>query len=376
MNPQPERAARIANWDLDDVDWFEFRRLAQHHGVWALVARNLLEQATHLPAELRQSLHSAYAENLRRNLWFAAELARILAHLANREIQMTPYKGPLLAQTAYGDLGLRSFHDLDLLISPADFVGAKAALAEIGYFPSQELSAPVERLFLRIGYERSFDGPAGKNLLELQWNLLPHFYAVDFRAAHFEWEDLFARAGRVRLGMAEVPCLSPEDSFLVLCLHAAKHLWTRLLWISDIAESLHVAGLDFTDIIARARAAGITRILGIGCWLAERVLGAAIPAAAREVIERDSDVKKLGEYYAARVAQAASYDFDSSKYFRQVWKLREQPRDRWRYLWRLVLTPGPGEIAAIALPEILFPLYRMVRMGRLVGKRSKWLAGV
>ena len=83
--------------------------------------------------------------------------------------------------------GLRSFSDLDFLISPADFERAKQALAEIGYLPSANFAPAVERLWLRTGYERSFDGAAGKNLVELQWALLPRFYAVDFTRSICAW---------------------------------------------------------------------------------------------------------------------------------------------------------------------------------------------
>ncbi|MGB9234940.1 MAG: nucleotidyltransferase family protein [Terriglobales bacterium] len=365
-NPALAQEQRIANWDYAGFDWNGFLRLAEHHGVLALVAHNLISHAGELPAEVAQSLRSSYAANLQRNLWFAGELTRILEHLSKSEVRAIPYKGPVLAQSAYGDLGLRSFSDLDLLISRVDFERAKRALGEIGYHPSQALSPAVERLFLRTGYERSFDGLSGKNLLELQWNLLPHFYAVDSQAAAFGVEDLLARAGRIRLGAGDVPCLSAEDSLLVLCLHAAKHLWTRLIWIADIAESLRAPDIDFALVVRRARALGIARIVGVSCWLAERLLGAAIPAPAREVIEHDPEVPKLGEEYAARLARASTYNFDSTEYFRQVWRLRERPSDRCRYLWRLASTPGPGEIAAIELPESLFPLYRVVRIGRLL----------
>jgi len=366
--PAPESVACIANWNYAGFDWSGFLQLAENHGVLALVAGNLAQHAPDTTVDIAQSLRSAYAENLRRNLWFAGELARILEHFEKRSVRAIPYKGPVLAQSAYGNLGLRSFSDLDLLISQIDFEPAKRALGEIGYHPSQALSPAVERLFLRTGYERSFDGAAGKYLVELQWNLLPHLYAVDSQAADFRIEDLLVRAGHVSLGGAEVQCLSGEDSLLVLCLHAAKHLWTRLIWIADIAESLRTPELDCVLVVRRARAMGIARIVGVSCWLAERLLGAPIPAAARELAERDYEVTKLGEEYATRLARSATYNFESSEYFRQVRKLRERSSDRWRYFWRLAWTPGPGEIAAVALPEIFFPLYRVVRIGRLLGK--------
>jgi putative nucleotidyltransferase-like protein len=365
-HPAPEQVARIANWNYAGFDWSGFIQLAEHHGVLALVASNLAQHSPAVPAEIAQSLRSAYAENLRRNLWFAGESARILEHFETRNVRAIPYKGPGLAQSAYGDLGLRSFSDLDMLISPADFEPAKRALAEIGYHPSQELPPAVERLFLRTGYERSFDGAAGKNLVELQWNLLPYLYAVDSRAADSRVEDLLARSRQLRLGAAEVPCLSPEDSLLVLCLHAAKHLWTRLIWLADIAESLRAPELDCALVVRRARAMGIARILGVSCWLTQRLLGAAIPAAASELVQHDLEVANLGEECAVRLARAATYNFESSEYFRRVWRLRERASDRWRYLWRLAWTPGPGEVASVELPEVLFPLYRGVRIGRLL----------
>jgi len=373
----PERRERVANWNLSAVDWSEVIRLAEHHGVFPLAARNLIElgrvkDGRGLPLEIERSLRSAYEENLRRSLWFAAELARIMQHFERWQLRALPYKGPALAQSLYRDLGLRSFSDLDFLISPADFERAKRALAEIGYRPSATLNPAIEspaaeRLWLRTGYERSFDSAAGKNLVELQWALLPHFYAVDLRV-----ENLLARAGRTVVGGSEVPCLSPEDSLLVLCLHAAKHLWTRLIWLSDIAETLRTYSgthtIDYSLVFSRARALGIARILGVSFWLVKNVLRAEIPQPAEEIIAADSRVPALGVEFAARLARGASYDFESTEYFRLILKLRERRGDRLRYLWRLVWTPGAGEIAAVRLPEALFPLYRIVRIGRLMRK--------
>ncbi len=364
----PQRLERIGNWNLSTLDWSDVLRLAEHHGVLPLVARNLIGHGCDghgrgLPPETQRSLRSAYEANLRRSLWFTAELARIMQHFERRQLRALPYKGPVLAQSVYRDLGLRSFSDLDFLISPADFERAKQALAEIGYRPFADFTPAVERLWLRTGYERSFDGAAGKNLIELQWALLPHFYAVDLGV-----EDLLARAGRTVAGGREVPCLSPEDSVLVLCLHAAKHLWTRLIWLSDIAETLRTQTIDYSLVFSRAGALGITRILGVSFWLVKNVLRAGLPQSAEEMIAADPQVPALGSEFAERLARGAVYDFESTEYFRLILKLRERRGDSWRYLWRLVWTPGAGDVAALRLPEALFPLYRIVRIGRLIRK--------
>ena len=359
----PERIERIANGNLLALDWNEVLRLAEHHGVLPLATRNLIAHARGLPPEIERLLRSAYEANLRRSLWFTAELARIMRHFESRQLRAVPYKGPLLTESLYGDQGLRSFSDIDFLISPADFERAKQALAEIGYRPSADLNPAVERLWLRTGYERSFDGAAGKNLVELQWALLPYFYGVDLGV-----EDLLARAGRTVVGGCEVPCLSCEDSVLVLCLHAAKHLWTRLIWLTDIAETLRAEAIDYSRVFSQARRLGIARILGVSFWLVKNVLGAELPKPAEEMIADDPKVAALGSEFAERLASGEAYDFESTEYFRLILKLRERRSDRMRYLWRLVWTPGAGDVSTVRLPEALFPLYRIVRIGRLIRK--------
>ena len=363
----PERIERIANWNRSALDWSEVLRLAEHHGVLPLAARNLIEHARGLPPEIEHALGSAYEANLRRSLWFTAELARIMQHFERVQLRAIPYKGPVLAQSLYRDLGLRSFSDLDFLISSADFGRAQQALAEIGYRPSSVvttvLTPAVERFWLRTGYERSFDSAAGKNLVELQWAVLPYFYGVDLSV-----DDLLARAGRTVVGGREVPCLSPEDSLLVLCLHAAKHLWTRLIWLADIAETLRIQTIDYALVFSQARALGIARILDVSFWLVKNVLRAEIPKPAEEMIAADVQVPALGAEFAERLAHGVAYDFESTEYFRRILRLRERRGDRWRYLWRLAWTPGTGDIAAVRLPGALFPLYRIVRIGRLIGK--------
>ena len=358
-----ERIDRVKNWNEYKLNWDELLRLGEHHGVLPLVARNLIAHARGLPVEVEQSLRSAFDANVRRNLWFASELVRIADQFEKNHLRAIPYKGPVLAESAYGDVALRNFGDLDFLISPADFERAKQALVELGYRPSKEMSPAVERFWLRNGYERAFDSAAGKYLVELQWRPLPRFYAVDLRV-----EELLARSGRTALGGHDLASLSAEDSLLVLCLHAAKHLWMRLIWICDIAETLRTQVVDWGVVCARARTLGIVRMLGVSFWLVQRLFGVDIPGPAQEIADGDSRVRDLGEAFAARLARSATYDFESTEYFRWILKLRERRPDRGRYLWRLVWTPGEGDIAAMRLPEALFPLYRVVRAVRLIRK--------
>jgi len=295
-----EQIERIANWDFSAVDWQEFIRRAEHHGVIPLAARNLIEHAPRLSDGIEATLRSSYELNMKRGLWFAAELARIVRKFGLQGVPVLPFKGPVLAQSVYGDPGLRSFSDLDLMISPADFERAKHTLAEIGYRPAKELRPAVERFWLRNGYEESFDGAAGKNLVELQWAVLPHFYAVDLN-----FEVVLGRCEYEIVGGCQMRCLSPEDSLILLSLHAAKHLWGRLIWLVDIAETLRHKTIDYEAVFSLARDIGVGRILGVNFWLVKNVLLADLPEAAERMIAADPSVPALGQEFAERMARSA-----------------------------------------------------------------------
>jgi hypothetical protein len=121
-------------------------------------------------------------------------------------------------------------------------------------------------------------------------------------------------------------------------------------------------------LLSRARALGIVRVLGVSFWLVKKVLRGEIPKPAEQIIEDDYQAGLLGRHYYERIARGADYNFESTEYFRLILKLRERRADRLRYLWRLFWTPGTGDISAVSLPDELFSLYHIVRMGRLMRK--------
>jgi len=100
--------------------------------------------------------------------------------------------------------------------------------------------------------------------------------------------------------------------------------------------------------------------------LANRLLDVAIPAQAG--LAHDSSTQALVEVILRHITSDTPYDVESLPYFRLMMRLRERPVDRLRFLGRLVFTPGPSEWQAVRLPRPLFPLYRLVRLSRLVAK--------
>src|SRR5205807_6099281 len=108
------------------------------------------------------------------------ELARITRAFRDNEIEVLAHKGPALAQLLYRDPALRQFGDLDLLARSRNVVQAKAVLQQLGYELQLQLSPGQEKAYLHSGYEYVFGLNEERNLLELQWQIVPRFYAIEF----------------------------------------------------------------------------------------------------------------------------------------------------------------------------------------------------
>jgi len=230
----------------------------------------------------------------------------------------------------------------------------------LGYEASLKLSPREEWAYIAAGYELVFDLGEHRNLLEIQWRILPRFYAVDFDIEHF-----FKRAVTCDLCGRAVRTLCPEDLMLVLCVHAAKHAWTQLSWIREIGELSKSPQLDWVVILNEAERLGICRILATSLGLANNLLGAEIPWAVQEYAQCDHEVEVVVRRVLPLISEEESFDPESVFYFRLMRGARDRWQDRARFLWRLAVTPGPGEWSLIGLPEPLFPVYRAVRFFRL-----------
>ncbi|HKV76817.1 MAG TPA: nucleotidyltransferase family protein [Candidatus Sulfotelmatobacter sp.] len=360
--PPTQNAARIRKLLSSQVCWDSLLSLAEHHGVQPILAQSLLSFADQIPAHALITLKQSYQANLHKALLLSTEFVRIVDNLSQAGIDFIPYKGLALAEAIYGDIALRQAGDIDLLIHPTDLKRIQEAMGQIGYVPNLNFSEDEESAYIKSGYECAFDSAAGRNLLEVQWAIEPHFYAVDV-----DLEGLFRRAQTARVMGVDTKSLSPEDLFVVLGLHAAKHVWGRMIWICDLARISRLP-LNWKRIAEHALHLGVVRILRVTLLLAEKLLGSAYPALAAENLPEDSAAETLAEEIEAYISTGKTYDVESLAYFRLMLRLRERRIDRIRFVSRFVFTPGPGEWAVLPLPKLLFPLYRVLRITRLAGR--------
>src|SRR2546430_1834124 len=339
-----EKVERVQNALWGELEWERLARLADHHGVLPQVYSVMAQAEGASSAEL-SSLRQMYERSVHQALWLTRELLRIIECFDGHGIRALAYKGPALAEILCGNVASRNFADLDILVSPDDLPKVRACLAELGYEASLKLPPREERAYIAAGYELVFDLGEHRNLLEIQWRILPRFYALDFNIERF-----FDRSIAVDLCGRTVRTLCPEDLMLVLCAHAAKHAWTQLSWIREIGELSKSLQLDWEAIFNTAERFGICRILAVSLALAKNLLGAEIPEAVQDYAQRDDEVEVIVRRALPLLSQEENLDPESVSYFRLMMDVRERWQDRARFLWRLAVTPGPGEWSVIGLP--------------------------
>jgi hypothetical protein len=363
----PEIAERLRALLQQDLNWERLIRIAYRNEVAPLLYWNLKRQAPEaVPEAALDGLQRFFHHNARYNLLMTRELLRILNLLEAREVRAISFKGPLLASLIYGDLSLRQFSDLDILIHKHDVSRTKALLMSLGYRPRKSLAAVQEAPHMKSEPVEVFVRDDGIVSVDLHWGL--GRTSLPFQ---LDQDSFWERREAVSLGGTTVCSLPPEELLLVLCTHGARHLWNRMKWICDIAELLRVRrGMDWERVIKLASDLGIERMLFLGLLLATDLLGAAIPEEVLHRAQASQGARALADQVRASLFLEADQSSGVVNQFMFRTRAREHLRDKVavvRYLIRRTATPTTTDRALIRLPAPLSFLYYLIRPIRLIG---------
>jgi len=269
------------------AEWSRLLVLAEEHGVLAHLARRFRDVDENLvPAEIRQTLLERQRAQVFSTLRMTAELFRLLDLFAAKDIPALVVKGPVLAVQAYGDPAMRSYGDLDLLVRQRDIRRATESLQATGFQAAVPLSAIDAG---KIPGQYLFSQPDAKLIVELH-----NDFTLRYFPRRLPIEDFFARQIRVRLDGHDTPALAVEDELVLICIHGAKHLWERLIWIADVAALVsRQTGIDWERAWASARAVRAEHLLNTGLRLAADVLHAHLPEEVSALVRDDGVAAKL-----------------------------------------------------------------------------------
>ena len=359
-----EEADRLSALSEEGLDWDYLLEQARTHGVAPLLAWNMQSLGGNVvSASVFAQLRGELQDNAIRNLLLTRELVDLLDLLKDKSIPALPFKGPTLAQSAYGNLALRSFGDLDILVHPRDAKRARQLLAERGYRAPERWTARHKALSIDTLGQLPLQRGAGVRV-ELHTSLFPR--AFGFR---LEMNDLWHRRRTMDLLGRKICALAPEDLLLLLCAHGSKHQWNKLMWVCDVAELLRSEQeLSWESVFQRARQLRGERMLFLGLALTERLINSALPADCADRADARSAVRRLTsevEYGMLQSDDRPESVLSSCFFYLRV---REKIRDGLRYCASMAFTPTESDWLAVPRDLPVTGLYYVIRPLRLAAK--------
>jgi hypothetical protein len=343
-----------------ELDWQYLSQIALQQGVFPLFYQRLKAAAERqIPsAEIAHYNHWFHAntQNCYRLSWKLIQFADLLS---SKGIETIVLKGPVIALQAFGDIALRRYTDLDVLIHEEDFPRVYELLCQSGYSPIFELGSKQIKFQLRSDNHFSFNRQG--DVLEVHWKIGPQENIYPTTPEQM-WQGLYP----ILVLEREFSALSPENTVLFACLHGAKHGWRQLKWIVDLAYLCQsFTGIDWYALLEQAKGTGLFRQVCIGLLLSEGLVGATIPSKMGDLIHADQPAQQLASQVRSRLFDIANApgQFEDYGFYLQT---RERWRDRVYYLFNMTFVPKQTDWVNFTLPELLYPIYYLFRPLRLL----------
>ncbi|MBU4535945.1 MAG: nucleotidyltransferase family protein [Euryarchaeota archaeon] len=359
------QAQREIDFILDnDLDWEHILDMANRHRLMPLLYINLNAVSPFkVPVDVLKDLKTNFHHNARRNLMLTGELIKVMQLLEDNGIKAVSYKGPVLAYSAYGNVGYRQFGDVDILIDEKDALRVLRVMRQTDY----ELYHTVnidDSYYLRFVTEHQFINKKNGVFIEIKWR-----FAGDFFTFPVDSSFLTAEAAKNNCNGFMVNTFSPENELLILAIHAGKHDWSGISWIMDITEYILKHDINWAETIKKSEKLGVKRILLINLYIARDLWELELPVDIINQINSDKAVENISNKIKNRIFQSKDLNIFGKMYSNL------QKRDKIMYGIKDsingLIKPGYYDFTDIPLPKYFFRFYHLLRPFLLLKRYGK-----
>jgi hypothetical protein len=361
-----EEPSQLVQYLLKGPEWDLLLALANRHRVMPLLYRSISQNCQYaVPHEWLALLKRQYLMNAALNMKMAAELLRILQALKDAGIRAVPLKGPVLAQQVYGDIALRQFSDLDIFVAPNDVYRALDVVLCMGYKLDNEISASKRRALMETAHHYHLINSRSAIIIELHWAIAPGYYGLKMDA-----DQILDRVEPTILMDKQIAGVSNDDTIVLISKHGTKHVWSRLSWICDMAGLVFGKGPALLHLNQMMTAEGEERTFLLGLLLAKDLLGSEVPPDIALLIRGDRvliDLScKIVQLLISDLSRTENMETDQMHQSILYMNICRSPSQKIYYFLRMISDPSDVDMNAITLPNSLVPLYRLVKILRMI----------
>lgn len=350
-------------------DWQYLIDMAKEHAVIPLLWRHLSGLPVDIvPTQVIDQIGTLNETNTNYALYLTGVLTRLLEVFENHGIHAIPFKGPILAIQAYGDVGLRQFADLDVLVRQEQLGQAADLLADHGFHPEYDLSLEQESAACEFDCALNFRNERNV-LIDLHWKFVPKYLSLNFEP------DLLEPLQSIQVGNRKHRTLSSVDTIIVLAIHGFTHYWERIGWIADLTALFENNPPDWSALMRKAQQLDLRRVVAVAMLLCHQLLDATLPNEILKELHSDKVARRLADKFQRTML---SDDHKSSSIVGVMdlhVRMRERVSDKLWTLFRFAFTP---RITDLAISPRAYPVgsrYYLTRFVRLAGKGAAGLAG-
>lgn len=348
-------------------------RLANQHGILPLVYKTIKKlsqfDSSILKTKILIELKSHYISISQRNMLMSAELIRIMKLLEENNIKALSFKGPTLSQMAYGDITLRQYSDLDVLVDEMDLYQAAELIVAQNYEPmgSIEFLKNPAKLHVEKNYE--FYGRKNGIKVEIHWRLINSSFLKKFKDY-----DVFETYQETKINQTTIPTLDTKILLLYLCNHGASHMWERIEWIVDIDRLIKAeeTSWDWDEILNLASTLQSKTSLLLGLSLSKKLFNTSLPLNVQSQLN-NTQISKLVIFILDTLnSDLISKDHTSHEKNLTVFQFHLALQDSLSTKASLIIQTLFGysdrDVMMVNLPKSLFFLYYPLRIVRIIDK--------
>lgn len=349
---------RVDQLLIGPLDWPYIVSTSELNGIIPIVSRWMsLTSPGQVPPAVKRKITLAAEANALRNEHLSGELLRIIGSFSKNGIDAIALKGPVLATLAYGDVSIRTFADLDLLVHSSDLARAVRILISDGYAAAATDDRPADSEIFSA-FPTSFEARRGGVFVDVHWQVGPT------RIRFFPDEaPLWARSVSIDFQGTRVRSFSPADQLIYQCAHATKHGWTELSMVCDVAGLIERSSgvIDWDRIVAEAKRLHGLRMTLLGVYLARWLMQVKIPEPIMRLADADSEVGALAAQIIRDIFVAPEQKLEPANPEAIALRTMARKSDRIRYWFYRSVTPTMGDWTFLPLPRLLYPAYFIIR---------------
>jgi len=345
--------------------------LANQHGILPLVYKTIknISQGDDTRSSLNaerltlnaflSKLKTQYMIIAQRNMLMSAELIRIIELLEKNSIEALAFKGPALSQMAYGDITLRQYVDLDVLVKKEDIYKIDTLLKDRGYQRVLEITPAQEEVYVKNAHDLGLYHPKSGVHFEMHWSLMNEDYPMQI-----DLDAIWEHPQIVKINGKEIKTFPTEDLLLYLCIHGSKHLWERIEWIKDIDLLIQTQEIDWEKVSEKAKNRGFETMVYLGLSLTAQLFNTPLPQSVTQHISKYKVLGELSDF----VLKSWQHPQSTFQQTAAMLKLFPGIRKKLIYLNTILIKPSLNEYWAVDLPKGFYWGYYFIRPYMLLKK--------